>query len=344
MSEKIIKLMVIFVVVTLFLASALPIGVQAKVEYPLVLKTGHVVPPDFLYDAGLKEFKRIVEKATNGKIRVEIYPLAQLGSERELIEACQMGVVDMVVSNTAPCTGFVPEIGVFSLPLIYQSWNAAYKVWDGPIGQEMLDKFEGVGLKALSLWDGGQRGIIGQHPIRTPDDMRGLKVRCMEDPVMLAFFRAMGALPTAIPWGECYTSLQQGVVDELETCIQMMQLNKFNEVAKYVTFTNHYWTPAVHVINLDLWNSLPLRYKRLFQAASYVGREVCRMDILPGGAHANDITLKKLDEANCEIIEPDIEAFQKVAKLVWKQFEDEFGKERIQEIAQTTAEPVERVE
>ena len=335
MRRKPFKLAVVSIVVALTLALILPMGVQADVKYPLVIKAGHVVPPGFLYDAGLAEFKRIVEKATNGQIKIEIYPLGQLGSEREMIEACQLGIIDMVVTNTAPMTGFVPEIGVFSLPFIYQSWNAAYKIWDGPIGEEMLDKCKDVGLKGLSLWDGGQRGIIGQRPIRTPSDMKGLKVRAMEDPVMLEGFRAMGALPTAIPWGECYTSLQQGVVDELETCIQMMQLNKFNEVAKYVTFTNHYWTPAAHIMTLSLWESLPPRYQRLLQAASYVGREFCRLDILPGGAHANDITLEKLKEAGIEIIEPDIEAFKKIAVQVWKKYEDKFGKEQIQTIAQT---------
>lgn len=324
---------VIFLI--LILTLTFTIVLHAEVKFPLTIKAGHVVPSNFLYDVGLRKFKEIVEEGSNGDIKIEIYPQGQLGSERELVEACGTGAVDMVVSNTAPISGFIPEIGIFSLPYVYQSRDAAYKVWDGVIGQKIMDKFTNFGVKALSLWDGGQRGIIGKHPIRKPEDLKGLKIRAMEDPVMLYNFRLMGALPTAIPWGECYTSLQLGVVDVLETCIQMMELNNFNEVAKYMSFTNHYWTPAAHIINLKLWNSLPLKYQTLIQSASYVGREFCRLDTDLGGKNSNKKALENLAKAGVEVVEVNEDDWKVVAKEVWDKFADKFGADRIQEIVNT---------
>lgn len=324
---------VIFSILILMLTFS--IVLQAEVKFPITIKAGHVVPSNFFYDVGLRKFKEIVEEGSNGDIKIDIFPQGQLGSEREMVEACGTGAIDMVVSNTAPMSGFIPEIGIFSLPYIHQSRDAAYKVWDGHIGQEIMDKFNSFGVKALSLWDGGNRGIIGKYPIKKPEDLKGLKIRTMEDPVMLYGFKLMGALPTAIPWGECYTSLQQGVVDELETCIQMMELNNFDEVGKYVSFTNHYWTPAAHIINLELWNSLPLRYQSLIQSASYVGREFCRLDTDINGKHSNDKTLDNLAKAGVEVVKIDEVAWRETAKEVWDKFADEFGADRIQEIVNT---------
>ena len=318
---KYVRFFVCLGIVSCFFFGIQSFDVAASQKKPIVIKAGHVVPRNFLYDVGLQKFKEIVERETNGQVKIEIFAQAQLGSEREMIEGCQVGTIDMVVSNTAPMTGFVPEIGVFGLPYLYPTREQAFKVWDGPIGQGILDKFDRIGFKGLTLWDGGKRGLITSlKPIKVPDDLKGLKIRCMEDPGMLSTFKACGGIPTPIPWAEVYTSLQQGTVDVVETCIQMMELNRFNEVGKYVTFTDHFWTPAAHIINLKLWKSLPEDVQKVIMKASEAGRDACRADMAKLGV---------------TIVPFDLEIWEKRLRPTYKNFYKEFGKDQIERIINT---------
>ena len=324
----------IFVILAIFAAMGLifTISVSAEPKYPITIKAGHVVPENFLYDTGLRKFKQIVEEGTNGDIKIEIYPSGQLGSERELIEAVQTGVIGMAIVSGNPTTGFVPDIGVFSLPFIFDSWDEAYEVFDGPIGQKIMAKFDDVGLKALTLYNGGPQGILSHFPVRTPADLKGKKIRVMETPILLDAMRATGALPTAIPYGELYTSLQQGVVDGASTCVQLAYLFKFGEVIEYVTFYNLI-DPAPHLMNKKLYDSLPPKYQRLIVAAAKVGNEFGRMDVADGGPYGTAETLKKFaDEQGVTVTTADIGAFQKAMRPVWKKYEKQFSKELIMEL------------
>lgn len=333
---KLVRLLFWALLVTCFLPAVQGTDAAAAQKKPIVIKAGHVVPRNFLYDVGLHKFKEIVERDTHGEVRIEIYGQAQLGSEREMTEACQVGTLNMVVTNTAPMTGFLPEIGIFGLPYLYDSYEQAFRVWDGPIGQGMLDKLERIGIKGLTLWDGGRRGLItALNPIRMPDDLKGLKVRCMEDPGMLSTFKACGAIPTPIPWAEVYTSLQQKTVDVVETCIQMMELNRFYEVAKYVSFTNHFWTPAAHIINLKLWNSLPKETQKVILRASAVGRDACRADILPGGGNADDKSLDNMAKQGMTVVPVDMKVWQKHLRPTYENFYKAYGKDLIEAIVST---------
>ncbi len=288
-------------------------------------------PPGFLYTTGLNEFKRIVETYSRGDIIVQVYPSGQLGSEREMIEAVQAGVMQMVVTNSAPCAGFVPEINALALPFIYPNWEVAYRVFDGPIGTRLLAKFEAVGIKALSQWNGGPQGYIGHFPVKVPADMKGKKIRVMEDPLLIDTFRALGALPTPIPWNELYTSLQQKVVDGASTCIQMMYLYKFQEIAKHVSFYE-LMPPSPHLINKKLFDSLPLKYQRLIQSASYAAREIARLDVDEGGPYGNDVTLKNLAASGVTVSQIDLPAFRKAMMGVYEKYEKVYGKELVQAI------------
>jgi len=323
----------LFCVLLLPFITLISTDVALAQKKPIVIKVGHVVPRGFLYDAGLQKFREIVERETKGEITVQIFPQAQLGSERELIEGVQVGTIPMAVINSAPCTGFIPEIGVFSLPYLFPNREMAFRVLDGPIGRNVMDKFERIGIKAFGLWDGGKRGLITKAtPIKVPDDLKGRKVRCMEDPVMLSTFKACGGIPTPIPWGEVYTSLQQGTVDVVETCIQMMELNRFPEVGKFVSFTDHYWTPAPHIVNLKFFNSLPKDYQKIITRASEVGMDVCRRDIMPGGAHADDQCLKNMAKQGVTIVPVDYDIWRKKLLPTYENFYKQFGKDLIEKI------------
>lgn len=307
-------------------------NVSAQPKYPITIKAGHVVPENFLYDTGLKKFKQIVEEGTNGDIKIEIYPAGQLGSERELIEAVQTGVIQMAIVSGNPATGFVPEIGVFSLPFIFDNWDAAYEAFDGPIGQKVMKKFDNVGIKCLTLYNGGPQGLLTHFPVKTPADLKGKKIRVMETPILLDAMKGLGALPTAIPYGELYTSLQQKVVDGASTCIQLAYLFKFGEVIDYVTFYNLI-DPAPHLMNKKLFDSLPPKYQRLIVTAARVGNEFGRMDVADGGPYGTAETLEKFAKnQGVTVTEADIPAFQKAMKPVWGKYEKQFGKDLIMEL------------
>jgi tripartite ATP-independent transporter DctP family solute receptor len=326
--SKFTMVLAIFVAAGLIFTTSL----SAEPKYPITIKAGHVVPDNFLYDTGLRKFSEIVEAGTNGDIKIEIYPAGQLGSERELIEAVQTGIIGMTIVSGNPATGFVPDIGVFSLPFIFDSWDEAYDVFDGPIGQKVMDKFDEVGLKCLTLYNGGPQGVLSHFPVRTPADLKGKKIRVMETPILLDAMRGLGALPTAIPYGELYTSLQQKVVDGASTCIQLAYLFKFGEVIDHVTFYNLI-DPAPHLMNKKLYDSLPRKYQRLIVAAAKVGNEFGRMDVADGGPYGIAETLKKFaDEQRVTVTKADIPAFQKAMKPVWKKYEKQYGKELIMEL------------
>jgi TRAP-type C4-dicarboxylate transport system substrate-binding protein len=185
----------------------------------------------------------------------------------------------------------------------------------------------------MTLWDGGKRGLItNTKPIKVPEDLKGLKVRCMEDPVMLSTFKACDAIPTPIPWGEVYTSLQQKTVDVVETCIQMMELNRFHEVGKYVSFTDHYWTPAPHIVNMKFFNGLSKDFQKIIWKASEIGRDVCRKDIMPGGANADDQSLKNMEKKGVTIVPVDYEVWRKKLQPTYQSFYGKFGKDLIEKI------------
>ena len=309
-------------------------GMALAEKKPIEIKAGHVVPRGFTYDVGLEKFKDIVEKETKGAIKVKIFPQGQLGSERELIEGVMTGTIHMAVVNSAPCTGFIPQIGVFSLPYLFTSDEHAFRTLDGPIGAEILAKFDKIGIKAFSYWDGAKRGLVlPKKAIVKPEDLAGLKVRCMEDPVMLEIFKSVKAIPTPIAWAEVYTALQQGTVDAVETSIPMMALNRFYEVGKHLTFSNHYWTPAPHIVNLKFFAKLPKQYQDIFVKASNVGRDVCRQDVMPGGAHSYDKMLQIMEKNGVAIAKIDMNLWRETFKKTWKKFYPQYGEAYINKIA-----------
>lgn len=332
MTKKIIHRISIIVAVFMTAGLIFIANASAEPEYPITIKAGHAVPENYLYDTGLRKFKQIVEEGTNGDIKIEIYPTGQLGSERELIEAVQMGVIGMAVISGNPVTGFVPDIGVFSLPFIFDSWDEAYEVWDGPIGQKVMDKFDDAGMKCLTLYNGGPQGLLTNFPVRTPADLKGKKIRVMETPILLDAMRGLGALATAIPYGELYTALQQGVVDGASTCIPLAYLFKFGEVIDYVTFYNLI-DPAPHIMNKKLFDSLPPKYQRLIVAAARVGNEFGRMDVADGGPYGTADTLEKFAKnQGVTVTVADMPAFQKAMKPVWKKYEKQYGKDLIMKL------------
>ena len=178
------------------------------------------------------------------------FPSSGLGGEREVIEGLQIGTVEATIVSSGTLANFVPDTGVFDIPFLFRDLEHARAVLDGPIGQEILAKFDSVGLHGLAWGEQGFRHITNnRNPIETPADVEGLKIRTMENPVHLKAFNAMGAAPTPMAWPEVVSSLQQGVIDGQENPLSVIVSVKLDEVQEYLTLSGHVYSPAMLLVS-----------------------------------------------------------------------------------------------
>lgn len=220
------------------------------------IRVSHTLAPESHYHQGLLHWKGLVEERTNGAVKVEIYHSAQLGSERDVVEGVSLGTIEATLSSTGPLPNFTNAFMVFDLPFIVQDRQKAYKWMDGPNGRKILDSLEGSGIKGLGIWENGFRNLTNSRRfVKSPDEMDGLKIRLMENPIHIATFETLGARAVPMPFGELFTALQQGTVDGQENPLVIIDTSKFFEVQNYLSLTGHFYSPAVLLMNLDFWNN-----------------------------------------------------------------------------------------
>jgi tripartite ATP-independent transporter DctP family solute receptor len=223
------------------------------------LRWGMANPAGAPLDLGAKRFSQLFQEATNGAIIIDTYPQAQLGNERDLIEGVSLGSIDFCHVSGA-LTNFSSAYLTFDLPYMVKNTpeglKKAYAVLDGPIGQEVLDSLLSKDIKGLAFWYAGFRNMLNSRKdVRTPADIKGLKIRTMENELHLAFYNSVGAVPVAIASSEAFTALQQGVIDGMDNNINSFYTQKAYEAAKYMSLTNHIYTPASILMSLKLYNS-----------------------------------------------------------------------------------------
>lgn len=301
-------------------------------EKPVILSLGHAVAPEHPYHLGAVKFSELIAQRTNNKVKIDVYPSAQLGNERDMVEGLQLGTVDLVLTSTGPLGGFVPKMFVVDLPFLFRDREHAYKVLDGPIGKELLDAFSTKGIKGLAFWENGFRQITNNvRPIERPEDLKGIKIRTMENKVHLASFKAFGASPTPMAWTEVYTALQQKTIDAQENPIAIVYYQKIFEVQKYLALTDHFYSPTPLLMSLKTFESLPEDIRKIMldtaaECATYE-RSVLR-----------DSEVKQIAELKAkgmQVTIPDKKPFRDAAASVYKEFEGQFGKEMIDQIVAT---------
>lgn len=223
------------------------------------IKMAYVVPEtQSTHIAAAEVFKPYVEEASEGRIKVELYPNGQLGGDRQAIESVQLGTVHMTIPAVAVLSGFEPKFQVFDLPFVFKSKEAAYKALDGELGDRLAALLIPLGMRNLAFAENGFRHVSNNKgPITKPEDLAGFKIRTMENPVHMATFKALGANPTPISFGELYTALQQKVVDAQENPIPLVYTSKFYEVQKYYSLTGHVYAATVVLVNDAFFTSLP---------------------------------------------------------------------------------------
>lgn len=226
------------------------------------LKIAHNLPMSHPVHLGIKHFAERVAFHSKGKLKFEVYPNSQLGSETQMLEQLQSGTLDAAKVGSATLGSFVPVAKVFSLPYLFRGSEHYWKVLNGEIGAEMLSQLttnaagQASGFRGLTYYDAGSRNFYGEKPILKASDLQGMKIRVMNDPVAIDTMKALGASPTPIPWGELYTALQQKVVDGAENNPPSFVSSRHFEVCKEFSFDHHSRNPDVLVISESIWSSL----------------------------------------------------------------------------------------
>ena len=222
-----------------------------------VLKLGYILSTDSQLGAGGNIFADEIAKRTQGRYRIEQYPNSALGGELEMLKAVQLGTVDLAFITGAPLPNLMPDIGVFNIPFLFRDLAHAHAVLDGPIGQSYLEKFREKRLVALAWGENGMRHITNsKHEIRSPEDLKGLKLRLPQSDVMVAGFTALGADVKPLAFPQLYSALQSGQFDGQENPIATIQSSKFNQVQKYLTLTGHVYDPAILFMSIDDFDEL----------------------------------------------------------------------------------------
>ena len=292
-----------------------------------VLKMGYATPTGSHYWVGSNAFCEEVEKGTQGRYKCQQFPNSALGGEREMIEAVQLGTLDLVNTSTGPLGNFVPETRIVDIPFLFRDYDHARKVMDGQVGQDLLAKMRAKGLVGLAWTENGFRHMTNnKRPIVTAQDAAGLKMRTMENKVHMEGYKTFGILPTPMAFPELFTALQQGTVDGQENPIPVILSAKFAQVQKYLSLTGHVYSPAVIILSPNVWNKLSDADKKVFLEAAKAGSAAQRKKV--NDDEANGIAILKKD--GMQVTEKvDGDSFRKAAAPAYVQFAKEFGANNI---------------
>lgn len=297
-----------------------------------LMKLAVVTSEDRSLTKGLVKFGELVESKTNGSIKVEVYPNGQLGGDREVFESLQFGSIQGTTMSTGPIAQFVPKFNVFDLPFLFPNSEVAYGVLDGKIGTDLLAELESQNVIGLNYWENGFRHLTnGVKEVKTPDDVKGLKIRTLENDLHMDIWSELGANPTPMAFTELFAGLQQGVVDGQENPVGNVTANKFYEVQKYLSKTGHVYNASPFLISKDFWNSLSDEEKKAVQEAADEARDYQR----ELNQKEDEDGYKFLTENGMtvtDISDEEKEAFLEKVKPVYEKYSASIGEEFVDEL------------
>jgi len=320
----------------LFAATFASAGAYAQA--PIVIKFSHVVANDTPKGKGALRFKELAEKATAGRVKVEVYPNSTLYKDKEEMEALQLGSVQMLAPSLAKFGPLgVKEFEAFDMPFIFPDKQALYRVTNGPVGKWFFAKLEPKGVHGLAYWDNGFKDMTANKPLHTPADFRGLKMRIQSSKVLDAQFRALGANPQVMAFSEVYQAMQTGVVDGNENTPSNIYTQKMHEVQKDMTISNHGYIGYAVIVNKKFWDGLPADIRTKLEGA-----------MAEATKYTNDIAQEENDKA-IEAIKAsgkttvytltpaERETWRKAMSPVYKQMESRVGKEALDAVEKAVA-------
>ncbi|SUZ90171.1 uncharacterized protein METZ01_LOCUS43025, partial [marine metagenome] len=285
-----------------------------------IIRLGHGLSTTHSVHQAMVYMDSVLRVKSNGKMKIQIYPSEQLGTERQCLELLQIGSLDMTKVSAGSLENFSPNIKVFGLPFLFRDRQHSYSVLDGPIGRDLLSGTEKYWLKGLAYYDAGARSFYTKEKkINSPEDLDGLKIRVMESKTAFDMVKALGGSPTPISFGELYTSLQQGVVDGAENNPPSFYLSRHYEVCKYYTLDEHTILPDVLLMSTHIWDSFSDKERGWLSQA--VKESITEQRKL--WTKSEKQSLDAVKEAGVEIIIPDKTLFSKKSKKILESYKED---------------------
>jgi len=298
------------------------------------LRIAYILTKDSQLGAGATAMADEIAKRTDGRIRLEQYPNSALGGDVEMLKGVQLGSIDIAFVTGAGLPSVFPDSDVFHIPFLFNSAAHAHAVFDGPVGEDHLRRLAAKDLVPLAWGENGMRHITNsKHPIATPDDLKGLKIRVPQSEVMVLGFQALGAEATMLPFPQLFEALQSGQFDGEENPIATIQSSKFNQVQKFLTISSHVYDPAIFVMSPDAHDELTADEKTIFADAARLGGKASR----EYAAAAEQSGIATLKQAGMQVVAGvDRARFSAAMASAAPEFERRFGRDQIQRIRATT--------
>jgi TRAP-type transport system periplasmic protein len=302
---------------------------RATAQDKVTLRYALEVDPRHPYTRAAEMMSKRASELTNGRLDVQVFPSAQLGGSREMVEGMQVGTVEMAMPTAAVASRVVKELEVLDLPFLFRDFPHLHAYLDGPGGAEMRAAALKKGIRLLGFYTGGTRGVYARKPLRGMDDLKGLKVRTLEAPIVTATWRALGAIPTPIPFPEVYSALQSGVVDAGEGNIVTYRTSKLDEVAPHVLHIRYLITVVLVGIAESRWQSLPADVRGPLEQA-FRDSLVFERQINEEEENRNLAELRA--KGRSVVVPDDLGPYQKAVQAVYEQYGKGIGPEKIRQI------------
>jgi len=296
----------------------------------VTLTVAHVLNETHPYHLAWTKVAKLVDERTDGAMQIEVFANGVLGNERDIIEGMQLGIVDISCMSTGALASFSPSFMALDLPFLFDSRENAYKVVDSKIGKEMLNSLGDNMMVGIDFWENGFRNISNsKRDVVVPDDLKGLKLRTLENELQMNTFTTLGANAIPMAWGEVYTALQQGTIDGQENPLATIYLNKIHEVTTHISLTEHFYAAAPVVMSKKTYDKLSPENKKILveviQEVTDYEREI--------SAQSDVEYLEALKEDGVKIIEDiDKELWRETCQPVYDEYQEQIGEELLRQI------------
>jgi len=289
---------------------------------PITLKAGYNTVRQYPHARAIERFVNRVAERTGENLQIQTFPSEQAGNERQMLDAIVLGNLDIAKVSTGVISTVVPEFGVFDLPYVFRDLNHMMATIKSKVGQDLVAKLEARNVKVLFWMEQGTRSFYtASKPVRTPSDLKGMKIRTIASPVMVDTINALGASATPMGFGDLYLGLKSGVVDGAENAPDAIWYAKHYEVAKYFTITNHFRTPVVVVMNKAKFDALPPEYKEIIMVTAQETQDWAGTLY----SQVSAALMSSLQKAGMTIIDADEQAFRKAVEPVYAKDGEKFA-------------------
>ena len=310
-------------------AALLTVALSSPVVAATVIKLGHIAEATNPYGMGADKFAEIVKQKSKGDIEVKVFPSSQLGTQKELIEGLIYGTVDMTLTGTAELGTFQPQMALFDMPFLFKDRAHAYRALDS-VGMELAKPLEAKGIKLLGYMENGIRHMTNNaRPVKTPADMKGLKIRVMNNKVYVEMIKSLGASPTPMALAELYSAMQAGVVDGQENPSAHIFTKRFFEVQKYASLTGHAYAAEPVLISMATWKKLTPAQQTIVQDAA---KEAIAWQRKLSETEDAEFWDKIKKTGKMEVISVDRKPFQDATASVYKDLAKTVGQQNIDKV------------